>query len=143
MIGWKDSDSSLDGLPVDGDVAARSSRCLLSGSSGGEAISDPSEFELPLESLVTAASSAEMRVCTRLTGRLLLTLIPTTCPKALTPLSVLPHFEYSHPSQFGSPGSSSGFGVGNINFALFNAFHSSSSTVGRGVLLLVWNSRPL
>ncbi len=76
-------------------------------------------------------------------GRLLLTLIPTTCPKALTPLSVLPHFEYSHPSQFGSPGCSDGFGVGSTSFALFNAFHSSSSTVGSGVLLLGWYSRPL
>ena len=76
-------------------------------------------------------------------GLLLLTLTPTTCPKALTPLSVLPHLEYSHPSQLGSSGPTPGFGVGKISLALFSAFHSSSSTVGNGVSLFGWYSRPL
>lgn len=70
-------------------------------------------------------------------GRLLLTLIPMTWPKALTPRSVRPHLEYSHPAQLRSPSPIAGSGVGNINLALFSAFHSFSSTVGKGVSLPV------
>ena len=70
-------------------------------------------------------------------GRLLLTRIPMTWPKALTPRSVRPHLEYSHPAQFRPPSSIAGSGVGKINFALFSAFHSFSSTVGNGVSLPV------
>jgi hypothetical protein len=73
---------------------------------------------------------------------LLLTLIPMTCPKALTPLSVLPHLLYSQPSQLISPGANGCEPSGNINLALFNAFHNSSSIVGNAVLFLEY-SNPL
>src|SRR5947199_9387285 len=77
------------------------------------------------------------------TGRLLLTLNPMTCPNALTPLSVLPHFEYSQPSQLMFPVSENWTLVGNIIRDLKSAFQSSSSIVGLGVALLILFSYPL
>lgn len=75
-------------------------------------------------------------------GRLLRTLRPMTCPKALTPRSVRPHFEYSQPSQLTSP-SCPGIDVGKINRALINASQIFSSTVGSGVTFPTWCSKPL
>ena len=70
-----------------------------------------------------------------------------TCPKALTPLSVLPHLEYSHPSQLisasGDPMIFPSCDLGNISFVFTSALHSSPSIVGKGVLLLAWCSNPL
>ena len=74
--------------------------------------------------------------------RLLLTLMPITCPKALTPRSVRPHFEYSQPSQFTSP-SCPEIGVGKIRRALMSASQIFSSTVGNGVTFPMWCSKPL
>lgn len=140
LIELKSNVPSLRGSLVDEVVDVASPPRLVSDRVGGA----PVPMSLFCEgSCSDTASSGETGSWVRLTGRLLLTRIPTTCPKALTPLSVLPHFEYSQPSQLGSSGSSNVLGVGNTSRALFNAFHSSSSTVGKGVLLLGWNSRPL
>lgn len=76
-------------------------------------------------------------------GLLLLTLSPMTWPKALTPRSVRPHFEYSQPSQLTSSFSENDDPVGNINLVFISAFHSTSSIVGNGVVLLAWCSKPL
>ena len=132
--------SLIDSLADDGLGIASSSR--LENETAGEAVVSRPMF-CKVSSIFGVASSKEAGSWTRLTGRLLLTLSPMTCPKALTPLSVLPHFEYSQPSQLGSLGPSKALGVGKTSRALFNAFHSSSSTVGKGVSLLGWNSRPL
>ena len=75
-------------------------------------------------------------------GLELRTRMPMTCPKALTPLSVRPHLLYSTPSQHTSSSAPLPF-LGNINLVFVNAFHSSASTVGKGVMLLLWYSNPL
>src|SRR6266542_841124 len=112
-MGSKLSDSSKSGSSTSSSTEGWFSVSPLEGASGVEPISIA--FSLGSE-LKTSSSSfmpspiipfpsligIEVFFLDR--GRLLLTRIPITCPKALTPLSVLPHLLYSVPSQLTSPG---------------------------------------
>lgn len=150
--GSKLSASSTSGSSTSSSTEGWFSVSPLEGASGGEPISIAfslgSELKTSSSPLVPSPTvlfppliGIEVFFLSR--GRLLLTRIPITCPKALTPLSVLPHLLYSVPSQLTSPGANGCVSFGKISLALLSAFHSSSSIVGSWVVWPQWCSNAL